>query len=85
MTLTRTSLYQRASAQRVYQEFPKSIGHSFKRQTSITIPLLLRVYQFAISYQADGLYSAVEIQLVVKGVLGAHKHLLDGVRHVFFR
>ena len=59
------------------ERFPELMERSFKRRTSLHVPLLSRVCQFAISYWADGLYSAGKIESVLKETLGADKHLLD--------
>ena len=50
---------------------------TFKRRSSLNVPLLSRAFELAASYLADGLYSAQNLEAVLKDALGADKHILD--------
>ena len=50
---------------------------SFKRRSSLNIPLLSRAFELTTAYLADGLYSAETLEAVLKDALGADKHILD--------
>ena len=50
---------------------------SFKRRSSLNIPLLSRAFELTTAYLADGLYSAETLETVLKDALGADKHILD--------
>ncbi|KAF3028716.1 hypothetical protein E8E12_000182 [Didymella heteroderae] len=59
------------------QRFPWMMERAFKRRTSLNIPLLSRAIELSASYLADGLYSADNLEAVLKDALGADKTILD--------
>lgn len=59
------------------QRFPEMMQRTFKRRSSLNIPLLSRAFELTASYLADGLYSAENLEAVVKDALSADKHILD--------
>jgi hypothetical protein len=59
------------------QRIPETMEQTFKRRSSLNIPLLLRAFKLTASYLANGLYSAETHDSVLKEALNADKHILD--------
>jgi hypothetical protein len=56
--------------------FPGMMERVFKRWSSL-IPFLSRAFELSASYLHDGLYSADNIETVLKKAFGTDKHILD--------
>lgn len=59
------------------ETFEKLAKLAFKRRKVLHIPLLSRVQELLLSYFADGLYSAKNIEAALKEVFGTHATILD--------
>lgn len=59
------------------QMFPGLMERTFQRRVSLNIPFLSRAFELTASCLADGLYSAGNLEAVVKDALGADKHILQ--------
>ena len=57
--------------------FPDLMERTFQRRVSLNIPFLSRAFELTASCLADGLYSAGNLEAVVKDALGADKHILE--------
>ena len=57
--------------------FPGMMEQTFKRRVSFNIPFLSRAFELTASYLTDGLYSADNLEAILKDALGADKHVLD--------
>lgn len=57
--------------------FEKLAKLAFKRRKVLDIPLLSRVQELLLSYFADGLYSAKNIEAALKEVFGTRATILD--------
>jgi hypothetical protein len=56
--------------------FPGLMERTFQRRVSLNIPFFSRAFELTASCLADGLYSAGNLEAVVKNALGADKHIL---------
>jgi hypothetical protein len=59
------------------QMFPGMMDRVFKRRTSPRTPFVSRAFELAASYLGDGLYSADNVEAVLKDALGADKTIQD--------
>ena len=57
--------------------FPEMAERVFQRRNAFNIPFFSRAFELAMSYFADGLYSARNIESVLKEVCGIDKSILD--------
>jgi hypothetical protein len=59
------------------QRFPSIMERVFRRRRSLRVPFLSTGVRLAKSYLSDGLYSASNINAVLKEVIGTDKNILD--------
>jgi hypothetical protein len=59
------------------QMFPEIAERVFKRRKAFNIPFISRAFELIVSYFTDGLYSAQNIESVLKEVFGIDKSILD--------
>ena len=69
--------YNRWSINNLTKTFEKLAKLTFKRRKVLDIPFLSRIQEVLISYFADGLYPAKNIEAALKEIFGAERSILD--------